>query len=57
MNPLARLVAWFKPGPKTPEEIEAAAEAARLRADMQTARLSQRSGAGQNYQSGRGSRQ
>jgi hypothetical protein len=57
MNPLARLVGWFKPGPKTPEEIEAAAEAARLRAEMQTARLSQRSGAGQNYQSGRGSRQ
>ena len=47
----------LKRKPKSPEDIAAAAESARLREEMLTARLSQESQAGQNYQSGRGSRQ
>ena len=49
-------MAWLKPLPKTPEDIEAAQEAARIRDEMETIRVSQRSAAGENYQSGRGSR-
>jgi hypothetical protein len=56
MNPLARLFAWLRPTPKTPEEVEAAHEAERIRSELETIRVSQRSMAGQNYQSGRGSR-
>jgi len=56
MNRLRRMVDWFKPSPKTPEDVEAAQEAARIRDEMETIRLSQRSMAGENYQSGRGSR-
>ncbi len=47
----------FRREPKTPEDLEAEAEAHRIRDEMETARLSQRSMAGQNYQSGRGTRQ
>ena len=43
--------------PKTTEDLAAEADAHRLRDEMETARLSQRSQAGQNYQSGRGTRQ
>ena len=56
MNPLRRVVRWLKPHVKTQEDLEAAQEAARLRDEIETIRVSQRSGAGQNYQSGRGSR-
>ena len=56
MNPLARLLGWLRPRPKTPEEVAAAREAAAIRAEMETIRVSQRSAAGENYQSGRGSR-
>jgi hypothetical protein len=56
MTPLTRLVAWIRPKPKTPEEVEAAQEAERIRYEMETIRLSQRSMTGENYQSGRGSR-
>ena len=45
------------PRPKTPEELAARAEAQHLRDEMETVRLSQRSGGGANYQSGRGTRQ
>ncbi|MFL5926912.1 MAG: hypothetical protein ACJ77E_08265 [Gaiellaceae bacterium] len=41
--------------PRTPEDIAAKLEADRLRDEMETIRLSQRSTAGQNYESGRGS--
>jgi hypothetical protein len=47
----------FRRAPKTPEDLAAEAEAKVLRDQMETARLSQRSQAGQNYQSGRGTRQ
>jgi hypothetical protein len=47
----------FRRRPKSTEDLAAEAEAQRLRDEMQTARLSQRSQAGQNYQSGRGTRQ
>jgi hypothetical protein len=47
----------FRRTPPSREDIAAVAEARRLRDDMQTIRLSQRSTAGENYQSGRGSRQ
>jgi hypothetical protein len=47
----------LSPTPETPEEIAERAEAERLRDEMQTQRLSQRSTAGENYQSGRGTRQ
>jgi hypothetical protein len=39
-----------------PEHVAAAEEAERVRYEMETIRVSQRSMAGQNYQSGRGSR-
>ena len=54
MNALRRLLDSLKPRPKSPEDAAANAEAARLRDEMQTQRLSQRSGSGQNYQSGHG---
>jgi hypothetical protein len=47
---------WLRPTIKTAEDLEAAQEAARIRAEMETIRLSQRSMVGENYQSGRGSR-
>jgi hypothetical protein len=53
---LSRIIAWLKPAPQSAEDLEAAEEAARVRSEMETIRLSQRSTAGQNYQSGRGSR-
>ncbi len=56
MKAVNRLIDWFKPTPKTPEDLAAAQEAARIRDEMETIRLSQRSAAGENYQSGRGSR-
>jgi hypothetical protein len=57
MNIWRKLVEALRPTPKTAEEIAARAEAERLRDEMQTQRLSQRSTAGENYQSGRGTRQ
>ena len=53
---LEKLRGLFRRTPSSPED---AAEAARLRDEMKTVRLSQTRGAGsagQNYQSGRGSR-
>jgi hypothetical protein len=41
--------------PKTPEDMAAEVESNRLRDEMQTVRVSQRSSAGESYQSGRGS--
>jgi hypothetical protein len=57
MKSLRKIVEALRPTPKTPEEIADRAEAGRLRDEMQTQRLSQRSSAGENYQSGRGTRQ
>jgi len=56
MNPLRKLLDGIKPSPKSADDIAARAEADRLRSEMETIRLSQRSGAGENYQSGRGSK-
>lgn len=53
-NPLKKLLEAIRPAPKTPEDIAAEAEARQLHDQMETLRLSQRSGsAGENYQSGR----
>jgi hypothetical protein len=57
MNLLRKLLDALRPTPKTPEDIAAKAESDRLRDKMETIRLSQRSSAGENYQSGRGTRQ
>jgi hypothetical protein len=57
MNLLRKLLDALRPTPKTPEDIAAKAESDRLRDEMETIRLSQRSSAGENYQSGRGTRQ
>jgi hypothetical protein len=47
----------FSREPKSPEDIAAAAEAKRLRDQAVDIKLSQQAGsAGENYQSGRGSR-
>lgn len=53
MNPLTKLIAALKPRAKTPEDLEAEVEAKRLQDQNLDVRLSQRSGAGENYQSGR----
>jgi hypothetical protein len=50
---LRRLVDRFKTSSKSPEDLEAEQEAAKLRYEMETIRVSQRSMVGQNYQSGR----
>jgi hypothetical protein len=55
MNPFARILAWLKPAPKTPEELEADQEAARLRAEMETIKDSALGSAAGMYQSQRGS--
>jgi hypothetical protein len=57
MSIVQKLRDAFRRSPPTEEEIEGAAESARLRGEMETLRLSQRSTAGENYQSGRGSKQ
>lgn len=57
MSILQKLRDAFRRTPPTQEEVEEAAESARMRDEMETLRLSQRSTAGENYQSGRGSRQ
>jgi hypothetical protein len=54
---LQRLLESLRSTPKTPEDIAAKVESDRLRDEMETIRLSQRSAAGENYQSGRGTRQ
>jgi len=51
MSILTRLRALFARKPPTQEELQARAEAQRLRDEVETARLSQRSQAGENYQS------
>jgi hypothetical protein len=51
-----RIASLFRRRPPTAEELEAEAEAQRVRYEMDTIRASQRGSAGQNYQSGRGSR-
>jgi hypothetical protein len=51
MNPLARFRNWLKPKPKSPEEIAAEQEAARIRYEMKTTRAASVSGAGENYES------
>jgi hypothetical protein len=56
MNLLRRLRDALTPTPKTPDEIAARAESDQLRDELETIRLSQRSGSGENYQSGRGTR-
>ena len=55
MNAFTRFIAWFRPAPKTAEEIEAAEEAGRMHEEIETIRLSQRSMAGSNYETRRGS--
>ena len=54
MSLLTKLLAAIRPAPQTPEDIAAEVEAKRLADQIETTRLSQRSGsAGENYQSGR----
>lgn len=55
MSLFQKLLETIRPAPLTPEDIAAEAEAKRLADQIETTRLSQRSGsAGENYQSGRG---
>jgi hypothetical protein len=54
---LGKLRGLFRREPKSPEDIAAEAEAKRVQDLVQDTRLSQRAGsAGENYQSGRGTR-
>ena len=55
MNVFTRVVAWFRPAPKSAEELQAEQEAAQLREEMKTTRLSQESMAGSSYETRRGS--
>ena len=52
MNPLRTMIQWLLPAPRTPEDIAAKAESQRLRDEMETQRLAQRSASGENFQSG-----
>jgi hypothetical protein len=56
MNPLKKLLDSLRPTPKSADDLAAENEAKRLQDRNLDVRLSQRSGAGENYQSGRGSR-
>ena len=55
MNPFTRLIAWFRPAPKTAEDLQAEQDAARMHDEMDTTRLSQRSLADSNYETRPGS--
>jgi hypothetical protein len=55
MNLFRRLLGSLRPTPTSPEDLEAEAEAKRIQDQNLDVRLSQRSGSGENYQSGRGS--
>jgi hypothetical protein len=57
MSILQKIRDVFRRSPPSPDDVEALAESARLRDELETIRLSQRSTAGENYQSGRGSKQ
>jgi hypothetical protein len=50
-----KLLDRLRPTPKSPDDIAAKLEAERVRDQVETIRLSQQSGSGENYQSGRGS--
>jgi hypothetical protein len=52
VNPLAKVIEWLKPHPKSAEDIAAEQQAARIRAEMETLRSAQR-GAAENYASQR----
>lgn len=54
MHQLRKLLDKLSSIPKSAEDIAAQAEAVRLRDELETVRLSQRSAAGENYQSGGG---
>ena len=56
MTLIEKLLGLLRRTPRTSEEIEAELESQRLRDDLETLRLSQRSTAGENYQSGGGIR-
>jgi hypothetical protein len=56
MSLIEKLLTLLRPAPETPEEIEAELESDRVQDQLQTVRLSQRSAAGENYQSGRGTK-
>ena len=55
MNPLKKLIGRFRALPNEDDWAAAKAEAKRVQDRNLDVRLSQRSGAGENYQSGRGS--
>jgi hypothetical protein len=55
MNAFTRFIDWFRPAPKTAEDLQAEQDAARMHDEMETTRLSQRSLAGSNYETRRGS--
>jgi hypothetical protein len=57
MSILQKMRNVFRRSPPSPDDLEGLAESARLRDEQETIRLSQRSTAGENYQSGRGSKQ
>jgi hypothetical protein len=56
MNRFKKMLDKLRPRPTSPEDLAAEVEAKRLQDRNQDVRLSQRSSAGENYQSGRGSR-
>ena len=51
MNAVARLIAWIRPKPKTPEEVAAKQDAARVRDEMKSTQIGARSDPMQNYES------
>jgi hypothetical protein len=57
VNPVRRIIAWFRPKSESPEELLEREQASRMHDEMTNIRLSTRSGsAAENYQTGRGSK-
>jgi hypothetical protein len=49
VNPLRRVVAWFKPRTKTPQDPEAAREAKRVRNELEMLRAVERERMGEDF--------
>jgi hypothetical protein len=49
LNALRRVAGWFKPRTKTPQDLETAREAERIRNELELLRASERERTGENW--------